>query len=141
MISDTSNILGLDIGEKRTGTARVNLSVKLVEPLGIIDMAQDRKQQLETLIREHDISGVVVGLPLNMKGEETEQTRFTRSVIDELHADFPDLAFFMIDEVGTSKIADGKAAPGVSRDALAAAALLEDFVTMHERGEASNVSV
>ncbi len=141
MISSNSNVLGLDIGTKRTGVARVNLSVRLPEALGLIDMTGDINLQLQEFIDEHSIAALVVGMPLNMNSRETDQSNYTRGVINDLKKHFRDLEFYMIDEVGTSKIADERAVPGVSRDAMAAAAILEDFIAIFERGEHKSVSI
>ncbi len=68
--------LGLDHGDTRIGLA-------LSDPMGLIakpfktlvwkNLAQF-KAELESIIREWDVTRLVVGLPLNMSGKKTAQT-------------------------------------------------------------------
>mgnify|MGYP006375151227 FL=1 len=70
-----SDILGLDLGLKRTGVARINLIAKIAEPLSAIQMDNtDLVSKVQELITEHNACAVVVGLPRGLDGQETEQT-------------------------------------------------------------------
>lgn len=131
-------VLGLDVGAKRTGVARVHLQAKLPEPLGVIAMERDYIAQLQEYIDEHDPDALVIGLPLNMLSEDTSQTKFTRGIVKEIKSAIS-LPIFLIDEVGSSKEADARQQTGVARDATAAAVLLEDFTAANERGEVQRV--
>ena len=66
-----SSLMGLDIGLKRIGVARVNLDVKLPEALGTFANDQAFSAKLKELINEYQIDTLVVGLPRNMDGQET----------------------------------------------------------------------
>jgi putative Holliday junction resolvase len=64
--------IGLAVGDPRTGSARPLTTIARRDPLGDVTT-------LRTLISEHDISGLVVGLPLLADGSEGEQAARTRA--------------------------------------------------------------
>ncbi len=75
-----SRILGIDYGLKRIGLA-------LSDPLGIIaspyqtipnNSLKSVLDRLQAIITEKDVNKIVLGLPIGMKGQETEQTERTR---------------------------------------------------------------
>ncbi len=82
MVKTFNNALGLDIGERRTGVARVNSTARIPEPLGTIPTLL-LQEKLPVLVREHAIDLIVVGLPRNMKGQETKQTQYVRDIVSE----------------------------------------------------------
>ncbi len=64
-------ILGLDVGEKRIG---VSISDGLgITAQGLDTIRREDKDSLERIIKENDVSEVVVGLPLNMNGTKGER--------------------------------------------------------------------
>jgi len=72
------NLLGLDIGGSRIGIARVNMSARLPEPLGTYKNDEFFLDSLKSLIKEHQIDTLVIGLPRNMQGQETAQSNYVR---------------------------------------------------------------
>lgn len=79
-------VLALDIGESRIGLA-------LSDPLGISvqSLPTVKRQNLETdlekivqLVKEKGVDEVVIGLPLNLKGQDTKQTEIVRNFHDLL---------------------------------------------------------
>lgn len=52
-----------------------------------------------------DVEGLVVGMPLNLKGEQHRKAQDIIGVISTIKTEFPDLKIFEIDERFTSKIA------------------------------------
>ena len=123
-------VIGLDVGERRIGVARVHPIVKIAEPLAVINTADgDQYEAVQAVIAEHQADGVVVGLPRGLDGQETAQTAYCRNFARELkeHVAVP---VYLIDEAGSSKEADErlKVNPGASRDSVAAAVFLEDFI-------------
>jgi len=130
---DKVEFIGLDVGQARTGFARGSLIARLAEPLETIptEQALDR---LTALIKELNAAGVVVGLPRNLKGEDTPQTDWVRSWVAGIKQKI-EVPFYAQDEALTSKIAEerkqaGKALHDV--DALAAAIILQDFLDVAE---------
>jgi putative Holliday junction resolvase len=124
------NVIGLDVGSKRIGVARVNTVVKLPEPLKHIEVEkQDAFQSIQLLISEHEASAIVCGLPRGLDGQETAQTAISREFALKLK-EFTNIPIYMIDEAGTSKEADIRLAgnSSISRDSMAACIILEDFI-------------
>jgi putative Holliday junction resolvase len=66
--------LSLDIGKKRTGIALVNDETKVATPLLVISKETtlpDFILEVGELITEYEIDELIVGLPINLKGEES----------------------------------------------------------------------
>ncbi len=82
------SILCLDVGDRTIGIA-VSDSLRIVAS-GIGQLRRDkpgRNKELEhikSLIFQHEVDKLVVGLPLSMKGEEGEQAKRVRNFVDEL---------------------------------------------------------
>ncbi len=72
--------LGLDYGSARCGCAVADPTGTLVTPLEAISRPATRRgmDALAALVAEREVQRVVVGLPLSLSGEDTEQTRETR---------------------------------------------------------------
>lgn len=125
--------IGLDIGEKRIGVARINTEAKIAEPLELIRTGtQDTFKAISGLISEHQAVGIVLGLPRGLDGQETAQTVSIRDFARQLkrHSEVP---VYLIDEAGTSKQAQELIAQGSkgSIDSIAAALILSDFIAQH----------
>ena len=136
-----SDILGLDLGLKRTGVARINLIAKIAEPLSAIQMDNtDLVSKVQELITEHNACAVVVGLPRGLDGQETEQTAWAIKITSELENALKE-PVFSIDEALTTKFAEDRANLGESIDSVAAGILLEDFVGEVLAGRIENVSI
>jgi putative Holliday junction resolvase len=73
-------VLGLDYGSARCGCAVADPTGTLVTPLEAIPRPATRRgmDALAALVAEREVRRVVVGLPLALSGEDTEQTRETR---------------------------------------------------------------
>ena len=76
-----SRTLGIDFGSKRVGLAlsdRLNL---IASPYRTLDYVSEKKliAQLKSIVYENNIEIVVLGLPINMKGEDTIQTKKVRN--------------------------------------------------------------
>lgn len=68
-------MLGLDIGTKRIGVARASYLSKLAAPLTIIPVDGSETEKLQTIIADEGASRLVVGLPRNLEGVATQQTK------------------------------------------------------------------
>jgi len=84
-------VLGLDVGSKRIGVA-------ISDPLGITAQGletihrQNKRLdfiQLESVIRDHEVTAIVVGYPLRMSGAEGIQAEKMRRFAEELRERFP----------------------------------------------------
>ena len=75
-----SRLMGLDLGSKTIGLALSDVSLMIASPLRTIKrtkFTQDA-ETLEALIDEHDVGGLILGLPINMDGAEGPRCQSTR---------------------------------------------------------------
>jgi putative Holliday junction resolvase len=86
-----ARVLGLDVGSKRIGLA-------ISDPLGITAQGletihrQNKRldfAQLEKIIREYEVTEIVVGYPLRMSGAEGIQAEKMQRFAEELRQRFP----------------------------------------------------
>jgi putative Holliday junction resolvase len=131
-------ILALDYGSARCGCALSDPTATLATPIDPVLRPTTRKgfNRLLGLVREHGVGRVVVGLPLGLSGEDTDQTRETRAFADRL-AGAVRVPVEMFDERFTTAIAARAGDPRTSEDSRAAAVLLEDWLARHA-GEAAS---
>ncbi|MDR0876321.1 MAG: Holliday junction resolvase RuvX [Clostridiales Family XIII bacterium] len=138
-----TRILGLDVGDRRIGVA-------VSDPLGIttrglfvyerVNIRTDMQRILET-VRENECSAVVVGLPLNVSGEDSVQTgkvrAFARRLANTLRSNaMQKIDVILYDERYSTVIAEETMREaGVSEkkireviDMRAAEVILQDFI-------------
>lgn len=133
-----ARLLGLDLGERRIGVALSDELGIISSPLTIVDLRRGSLADVARLASEHQVTGVVIGLPKGMRGDEGHQARETRAMAAEL-APLLDVPILFWDERLTSAIADRVLAErGRSsrerrgeRDAIAAAVLLQSYLDAH----------
>ena len=140
MILSNKNLLALDVGSKRIGVALVSLITKLPKPLTTINTETDSIEQIKKLIAQEQISAIVIGLPRNLSGEDTGQTKTVRDYGQKV-AEATNLPIFWQDEALTSQKAEEELrSKGVGYnkehvDALAATYILNDFLSEHREVE------
>ena len=83
-MSDVEEIIALDVGEKRIGVARANLLARLPEPLTTITVDGSEFDAINDICEKNDVHKLVIGLPRNQNGEETEQSKYVRDFADHL---------------------------------------------------------
>ena len=68
--------LGIDFGTKRVGLALSDRSNMIASPYKTLNYVSEKDliTQLEIIVSKNDIEILVLGLPINMKGEDTAQT-------------------------------------------------------------------
>lgn len=121
--------IALDLGTKYTGIARGSNLAKIAEPL--ISLKTDTLiAHLKKIIKDNDVSAVVVGLPRNLSGNDTDQTRWVRQWVNEAKKDFK-VPFFWQDEALTSVNARGN--PKADEHSMAAAMILQDFLNANDQ--------
>ena len=71
-----ARILGIDYGERRIGLALSDPTGIIARPLLTLDQKEDSdwNSTLLAICREQEVGSIVVGYPLNMKGEKSPQT-------------------------------------------------------------------
>ncbi len=69
-------ILGIDYGDVRVGLSLSDLTQTIAKPFKTINYSSSENllDQLKRIIVEHEVCKIIVGIPHNMKGENTPQT-------------------------------------------------------------------
>ncbi len=87
----TSQILvGLDVGFKTIGIAVSDISNTIATPLNTVLRRGTTKDlsKLKEYLREYQIGGFVIGLPISLDGSENEQTKKIRNFSNKLKSYF-----------------------------------------------------
>lgn len=121
-------ILALDPGRARVGIARASSHAAIAEPLKTVP-AEDILNELLSEIKSRGIEAIVVGLPRDVHGHETEQTKWVRDWVEQLKVQIS-TTFYWQDEALTSELAQShkKDVARYGEDAVAAALILQDFL-------------
>ena len=98
--------LGVDVGKVRVGVARSDFHRMLATPLETIARDQsgggDDISRILELATEYDAVEIIVGLPLNMRGEKTPSTedaeKFAASLVERASQRQVPLSVRMVDE-------------------------------------------
>jgi len=122
--------LALDVGSKRTGIARASSVAKLPEPLKIVE-TDKLIDELKTLVTAQPALGIVVGLPRNLNGDDTDQTRWVRKWTEQAEKEI-DVPFHFQDEALTTTEALSRQPNNSQPDAEAAVIILQDFLNGKE---------
>ncbi|MEI0485300.1 Holliday junction resolvase RuvX [Brachyspira intermedia] len=130
-------VLGVDFGRKKTGTAFMDMYIKIPFPCRLIEESNARKvkRALMDIIEEKNIDTVVFGLPLSDEGKESdwcaEIRRFSEFLLKSVKVDI-----VFVDEYGTSKEADfilrgkKKKVKNKANDLIAATLILENYLNV-----------
>jgi putative Holliday junction resolvase len=127
------NILALDVGERRVGVALANSIAKLSNPLVTIIQTDQILSDIKDIIKKESADILVIGLPRNLNGEDTDQTRYVREFKDKLEAKV-NLPIYFQDEalssVRAKKILEQSKKPYKKEDvdSLAACYIMDDFM-------------
>lgn len=78
--------LGIDVGRARVGVSRCDPDGMLAVPVETVARNEASIDRIAEIAREHDPLEIVVGLPVNMRGEETPSTTDARSFAAEVAA-------------------------------------------------------
>jgi putative holliday junction resolvase len=130
-------VLALDYGSARCGCAVSDPTGTIVTPIDPVLRPATRRglDALARLAREREVERIVVGLPLSLRGEDTQQTRETRAFAERLSQLLGErVAVEMHDERFTTRMAQrAPANPATSEDSRAAAHLLEGWLSTRAR--------
>ncbi len=142
-------ILGIDYGERRIGVALSDPLGMIAQPLPTITRRRGKRApfaELERIVADREVDALVVGLPLDEEGDESDWTAEVRAFGDKL-ALRTGLPVHYVDERMTSARAERAVrASGLSRtqreqkgrvDAAAAALILQAWLDNRAREDAS----
>ena len=132
-----ARILGLDVGETTIGIAISDLRRRVATPLATIErkkFSQDIAKMKE-LVSNHAITGLVIGLPLNMDGSEGRRTQSTRTFVSNLAKQIALPLLFWDERMSTMAVERMMIAADMSRqrraklvDKLAASYILQGYL-------------
>tara|TARA_E500000331_G_C17149654_1_gene666675 strand:- start:507 stop:917 length:411 start_codon:yes stop_codon:yes gene_type:complete len=102
-----NRILAIDFGDVRIGLALSDLTCTISKPFKTINYIniEDLLNQIFEITKENQVNKIVVGIPYNMKGEDTKQTIKVREFVSELENKM-DYKIDLIDERLTSSEAE-----------------------------------
>jgi len=81
-LSSGSRLLGIDLGTKRIGIAISDYNQKIATPLQTLDKSKQGKliDELEIIITENDIKGIIIGNPINMDGTYGKSSQSAKDI-------------------------------------------------------------
>lgn len=133
-------IAGLDLGRRRIGVAVTDAAAMGAHPLGIVERRAFKhdRDAIAAMLRDRQVSTIVVGLPLNMDGSEGAAAHSARKFAEQLREALA-IDVEMFDERLTSfeareRLAGMPARKGMRKtglDALAAVVILEGWMQAH----------
>lgn len=141
--------LCIDLGDKRTGVATGDDVTRLASPVGVLEVPRERDagqallDAIARVIDEHlgRADELVIGLPLNMDGSEGDRARLVREFAESLRERTKRVIHFQDERLSSAQADWELGGTGLThkqkkarRDALAAAAILRDFLAAHAAG-------
>ena len=81
-LSSGSRLLGIDLGTKRIGIAISDYNQKIATPLQTLEKSKQDKliDELESIITEYDIKGIIIGNPINMDGTYGKSSQSAKDI-------------------------------------------------------------
>ena len=81
-LSSGSRLLGIDLGTKRIGIAISDYNQKIATPLQTLEKSKQGKliDELESIIAEYDIKGIIIGNPINMDGTYGKSSQSAKDI-------------------------------------------------------------
>jgi putative Holliday junction resolvase len=136
-------VLAIDPGTKKFGFAyadRLRIVKRALDPLRTEGDEALLFKHVATLIDERDVATILVGMPLHLSGEASEQGVLVQALVERIRARFPEQRVSTYDERLTTKEAESRLRDlGYSgreirtrKDSWAALVLLEDWVLSGE---------
>ncbi len=138
-------IIGLDVGEKRIGVAKVDTSTKIAVPVYTLEVDGSEWNEISKLTRLHNTNFVVLGMPRSNEGNETKQSLFVRNFAKKLVEKVPGVRIKFQDESLTSVVAEERLKARKKKyekgeiDSEAASIILQDFIETFTSGSFGGV--
>ncbi len=142
--------LGIDYGEKRVGIAVSDEGGTFAFPKIVLEnrpvvrerwgskgkSEHDRHiiNEIKNIISSERVSTVVLGLPLNFKGEETRQTKRVKAFAEKLKREISAPIVFENEILSSKQVEKTGASSKDMVDASAAALILQSFLDRSRRG-------
>lgn len=99
-------ILGIDYGSKRIGVAVGDKAVKITRALDFVENKGKNFviEKIRNICTIEEVEEIVIGLPLGLRGNETEQTKATKEFACDLKKAI-DIPIILEDERLTTRLA------------------------------------
>jgi putative pre-16S rRNA nuclease len=143
---DAGRLLGVDWGERRIGLALSDETRTLAQPLTTLTRRTGKRfpmREFLTLLEQHAVTGIVVGLPLDQEGTEAEAATAARALAADIAQHSGQPVELWDERLTTARALRAVRAMGGSTrgrkddvDALAAALLLQHYLDA-KRGSAT----
>ena len=139
-------ILGIDLGDRRTGVAMTDLTGTLAGGLELVEAAGMKScaRRVLEICGEHDISEVVLGYPLNMdgtKGAAARRSEKFKEVLEGLAGEIGrEIKIILLDERLSTSLAhvymseSGAKNRRAKVDMLSACIILQDYIDSGKMG-------
>jgi len=142
---DAGRLLGVDWGERRIGLALSDETRTLAQPLTTLTRRTGKRfpmREFLTLLEQHAVTGIVVGLPLDQDGAEAEAATAARALAGDIARRSGQPVELWDERLTTARALGAVRAMGGSTrgrkddvDALAATVLLQHYLDA-KRGSA-----
>lgn len=119
-------LIGIDYGSKRMGLAISDETLTLARELGVIS-PEALLPKLEALIEQEEVTGLVLGYPLALSGQETAKTKEVLEFKLRLEAALG-LPVYLTDERLSSFMAEQLPGGMKDTDSLAAQIILQNYL-------------
>ncbi|MBT3557442.1 MAG: Holliday junction resolvase RuvX [Rhodospirillales bacterium] len=85
-VNQGQRIMGLDLGTKTIGVALSDVSHMIASPLETVRRKKfrDDSARLQNITEEHEVGGILLGLPVSMDGTEGPRCQSTRAFADNM---------------------------------------------------------
>lgn len=97
-------ILCIDYGSKNCGVAVSDVLQIIANPLPTV-LSQELFPFLKKYTSENEVEKILIGIPKNLKNEDTDATQLATNAYQALKNKFPHIEIISLDERFTSKIA------------------------------------
>lgn len=135
-------VLGLDVGDRRTGVA-LSDALGMAQPL--LTMAESSERQrlknIARLVRKYQVTGVVAGNPLHMSGDLSPQSAKVQAFADALRDELQVPVYLQDERLSSTAANEWMDRLGYPRgperkgrlDQYAAAIILQDWLDARDR--------
>ena len=83
---DKCRLIGLDLGSKRIGVSICDEKQLIATPFKTIERSssKDLINELQNIIKDNDIKGIIIGNPLNMDGSSGSSAQSAKDISDNI---------------------------------------------------------
>ncbi len=96
-MSEMYRIMAVDYGEKRIGIALSDPMRMFAKPFVVVPNTENYLHEISKIVEEENVQKIVLGLPLNLKGEDSQKTKEVRVEYEKFN-DFFSIPVILWDE-------------------------------------------